>query len=1266
MKSNWNPFPSGQFVRTLRVMLPVLFLLFAAPAVPALAYVDAITFGDPASETSHSFSNYFTVTVTNGNVSPAQTTRICQSVSATNIYGGSLSFNLSVDATRRNYFSLKLWGGDDTSAVSGQASDMGRLYLYVPIAQFTPGNTNNYQIGYRHEGDYACLSVTSDHPPLPGRFFYSTTLLPLWMTQGRTNLTLKVVSTGRVYPLGSSGTPATGNNYQFFMTTNSRSIYRAYTHADPILIPAGEVQGVAPAVTTRPAPGQSIMNSGGTFQSGVNNYISTVLGTTLTNLTTSEVEALALAYSISNLPAGYQQAAVVAKVMAGIDAFATNYFANPGTSVSSGGGNESWGGRFGPLGHAISLLLPQLQGSLGVTNNYGGGSMSRGQAWGQMLVASRDYGRFNRDAHNISNQGLIADQNIFMANMGLRALTNASAFSETNAERYLREAVGLSPWLGSDLTNGSSSFQHGTNYFMVTRRGLSREWGYVGNGYGEIGYYAANFYQYTTNTIFRDQAAKMVRARAPFRRPAIEISGGNYYRCMEAVGLLSWRGAGESDGDYADGMAYGDRGSWAAGMRVAGVTLDTNAVGFAKQMLADNQYFSQLISDSRYYSGGSLAANSFDGRNTVLAFADYLAVSNAPDSGVRLPMTDGQPDFAWADEEDGIVALKHGGDRLWIAPYWQAKDGTGINGIGRFHFSTTNYDQYGVLETTPQFDFSGSFYVRPNLMDKPENNFYVPSDGPTNAYAGERIPVGTTPSLATDDGPFRGKASFYAFRFGNYLIGLNMNSSRSYELNVPAEFTGGSNLVTGAGVTLPVMVGPASTVVLYLSSPTNANPVPSTPLCLNAAGDATPRIALDWNPASGATNYFVKRATVSGGPYTTITNVAGTNYSDTAVTRGATYYYVVSGTNAFGESFYNSMEAVASAGLPSPWFDVDIGAVGTSGGADYNYTGTFTVKGAGSDIGGTADVLNFAYTSMTNDGSIVARLAIQQMGSSIDKVGLMMRETTNAASKLAAVILDSQLDKARLPTRSGTGSGMVWIDGPSMTWPVLWLKLQRVGTTFTGFVATNAVNWIPVGTNSFTMNSIISVGLAVCSRTTSALDISSFDNIATATWSSPLPDAPTGLAAVAGDAQAVLSWNASTNAASYNLKRSTNSGGPYALTAAGLPSPTFTDTGLVNGTKYFYVVTSSNPVGESGNSAQASVRPVSLAAAALSLGLVGTQLQLSWPQDHTGWLLQVQTNSLNNGLGTNWTSVAGSSQTNQMSISMNSTNGSVFFRLVFP
>jgi fibronectin type 3 domain-containing protein len=88
-----------------------------------------------------------------------------------------------------------------------------------------------------------------------------------------------------------------------------------------------------------------------------------------------------------------------------------------------------------------------------------------------------------------------------------------------------------------------------------------------------------------------------------------------------------------------------------------------------------------------------------------------------------------------------------------------------------------------------------------------------------------------------------------------------------------------------------------------------------------------------------------------------------------------------------------------------------------------------------------------------------------------------------------------------------------------------------------------------------------------------------------------IPAAPTGLTATAGNKQVTLSWTASTGASSYNVKRSTVNNGPYTVIATGVSSLTYTNTGLTNGTTYYYVVSAVNGSGESTNSAQASATP---------------------------------------------------------------------------
>jgi fibronectin type 3 domain-containing protein len=122
------------------------------------------------------------------------------------------------------------------------------------------------------------------------------------------------------------------------------------------------------------------------------------------------------------------------------------------------------------------------------------------------------------------------------------------------------------------------------------------------------------------------------------------------------------------------------------------------------------------------------------------------------------------------------------------------------------------------------------------------------------------------------------------------------------------------------------------------------------------------------------------------------------------------------------------------------------------------------------------------------------------------------------------------------------------------------------------------------------------------------------------------PATPAGLTASAGDTQVSLSWNAAAGADGYNLKRSLTNGGPYAI-ITGPAGTNYTDTGLVNGTTYFYVVSATNALFESSNSSQVSATPVS---GPVTLA-IGPQtpgqftLQFSGVDGHT-YIVQTSTN----------------------------------------
>ncbi len=142
-----------------------------------------------------------------------------------------------------------------------------------------------------------------------------------------------------------------------------------------------------------------------------------------------------------------------------------------------------------------------------------------------------------------------------------------------------------------------------------------------------------------------------------------------------------------------------------------------------------------------------------------------------------------------------------------------------------------------------------------------------------------------------------------------------------------------------------------------------------------------------------------------------------------------------------------------------------------------------------------------------------------------------------------------------------------------------------------------------------------------------------------------------------------LQWNRVTGATSYNLKRGSVIG-IYPTIFTGLTATNYSDADVTNAAPYFYVVSAVGAGGESSNSPPVTAAPLpSNQPTNILTQANGNSLQLSWPQDHLGWRLQVQTNSLMDG---NWVTVPDSTNATSAIINLDPANGSVYFRLVYP
>lgn len=161
------------------------------------------------------------------------------------------------------------------------------------------------------------------------------------------------------------------------------------------------------------------------------------------------------------------------------------------------------------------------------------------------------------------------------------------------------------------------------------------------------------------------------------------------------------------------------------------------------------------------------------------------------------------------------------------------------------------------------------------------------------------------------------------------------------------------------------------------------------------------------------------------------------------------------------------------------------------------------------------------------------------------------------------------------------------------------------------------------------------------------------------------PGAPTVFSALAGDQQVLLLWQGVAFATGYNVKRATISGGPYTPVTNGVVRASFTDSGLSNGTTYYYILTATNQIGESAPSPEVSATPVPSVGSSISASLLGSTITVSWPSAYVGWILQ--TNTIGPANPAAWSDVPDSLTHSQMSFPAGGPNTPAeFFRLRHP
>ncbi|EEF58580.1 malectin domain-containing carbohydrate-binding protein [Pedosphaera parvula] len=347
----------------------------------------------------------------------------------------------------------------------------------------------------------------------------------------------------------------------------------------------------------------------------------------------------------------------------------------------------------------------------------------------------------------------------------------------------------------------------------------------------------------------------------------------------------------------------------------------------------------------------------------------------------------------------------------------------------------------------------------------------------------------------------------------------------------------------------------ASWMRTYLTGPSTLPPAPTG---VSAAWGLN-TITLTWPTIpSTPTSFYVKRATVSGGPYSVIasnitTGVTNFYYLDTTATNGGSYFYVISALNSVGEG-PNSPEITPQIFVPNA-INCGGSAVGSYQ-ADAYFSGGLTYA-----VGNTID---------TNGLSNPAPMSVYQSQRYQNLTYTLPFFTPNAPYKLRLHFAEIYW------TATGQRVFNVLVNG------------AQVLSSFDIIAAAGA----PMKGNIQEINAISDSSGNINLQLVTITDQASINGIeVVANPTNFIPIAPAGLTTSVSTGQVSLSWSAPASATRFNIKRSTTSGGPYTTIASNVVVSAFTDYSFTPNTTYYYVVSGQNTLGEGPNSAQASATP---------------------------------------------------------------------------
>lgn len=744
----------------LKKMVAKLFviagLLLALPLEAQI--LDQIVFGDENSEMAHQLiqSNSSTGTGALG-----QSYRKLEGSDSESTYFGA---TFSVDPDAQNYITVKFWGSDKLAS---------RKYLHFYY----------YELFFGNLGRWSSLGTSgSDNPELinwsatsiyPNRFVYVTCLLPNDVVDGKSTIDLR---------LGGAELP----------------IYSAYIHSNPYFKPdANDLQGSAPEfndVFQSPDGQSQIEHLHSQLDIAVDRFLTwqyygeewddwvasgkapaimtgalNIHGAKDSTWTLDQykatwsarqqahvrahmpIETIALAFH-KEWSKHYQDSTLIDRVVKALDFLRVAQGSDGGYIELENVSGGRWIGapfRLEGVGSLMGFGMKGAPGAfLAMKNeiaiddymdemiNEGDTIIARRDAYINLFTGIRDYLTLDRSRGHASNQDIVNLTAAYLADLCLQELDPSLCWSEETKQYYFDVCIGLEdgiyggPW--------------------VSNKGTSLEGNGLANGGYETTYGEHNIEHYARLAVLSgeerisDYLEVHLDALAKMRFLKYDNDLRPVVRKEEWLG---WRN------NYHPGSeGYGD-------VPLAAELLNSDWALYGTHMAAKHGFYYK-VDFSNYW------VHLMSTSSKLMREVDHIeAALDLPLPDIRYPFEEGQPDYAWADEEAGLVVIKDQGSQLWATMQWRHPlendvrhvDNALPNDRVRVHYSTPEYELLGNSAMTSVDDMYslyiwqyGKYLVLMNASPDTDYEFILPEGSPSSAYdfiSKSEIDLSSNPSL---------------------------------------------------------------------------------------------------------------------------------------------------------------------------------------------------------------------------------------------------------------------------------------------------------------------------------------------------------------------------------------------------------------------------------------------------------------------------------------------------------------------------------------